>query len=157
MRVLGISTSPRPKSNSDLLLRRTLAGAESAGAQSSYVRLCDLKIFEDSLGPDHPKTQTARKNPNRPQKPEKPQIAAGPHRQPRYAGVHAWPHLVVRSPGQAAAGRAKLPRKRIFLAVQGECGRIIDLVPRRAGTGWKKLCLLSFNTVRDPKGKPLTG
>jgi len=42
--VLGISTSPRPKSNSDLLLRRALAGAESAGAQTTCIRLCDLKI-----------------------------------------------------------------------------------------------------------------
>lgn len=44
MKVLGISTSPRPRGNSDLLLRRALAGAESAGAHVEYVRLCDLKI-----------------------------------------------------------------------------------------------------------------
>jgi len=42
--VLGISTSPRLNGNSDLLLRRALGGAESAGAHVEYVRLCDLKI-----------------------------------------------------------------------------------------------------------------
>jgi len=42
--VLGISTSPRLKGNSDLLLREALAGAESAGAQVEYLRLCDFKI-----------------------------------------------------------------------------------------------------------------
>jgi len=44
MKVLGISTSPRLKGNSDLLLRRSLAGAESAGAQTEYLRLADLNI-----------------------------------------------------------------------------------------------------------------
>ena len=44
MTVLGISTSPRLNGNSDLLLRRALAGAESAGAEVEYVRLTDLKI-----------------------------------------------------------------------------------------------------------------
>ncbi len=44
MIVLGISTSPRLNGNSDLLLRRALEGAESAGARVEYVRLCDLKI-----------------------------------------------------------------------------------------------------------------
>ena len=44
MKVLGISTSPRNKGNSDLLLRRALAGAESAGADAEYVRLSDYKI-----------------------------------------------------------------------------------------------------------------
>ena len=44
MRVLGISTSPRIKGNSDLLLRRTLAGAESASADAEYVHLSDYKI-----------------------------------------------------------------------------------------------------------------
>jgi len=43
-KVLGISTSPRLKGNSDLLLRRALAGAESAGAQVEYLRLADLAI-----------------------------------------------------------------------------------------------------------------
>jgi len=44
LKVLGISTSPRLKGNSDLLLREALAGAESAGAQVEYLSLCDLKI-----------------------------------------------------------------------------------------------------------------
>jgi len=42
--VLGISTSPRIKGNSDLLLRRALAGSESAGANTEYLRLPDYKI-----------------------------------------------------------------------------------------------------------------
>jgi len=44
LKVLGISASPRFKGNSDLLLREALAGAESAGAQVEYIRLCDLNI-----------------------------------------------------------------------------------------------------------------
>jgi multimeric flavodoxin WrbA len=44
IKVLGISTSPRIKGNSDLLLRRALTGAESAGASTEYVRLHDYKI-----------------------------------------------------------------------------------------------------------------
>ena len=44
VKVLGISASPRIEGNSDLLLRQALAGAESAGAQTEYVRLCDLNI-----------------------------------------------------------------------------------------------------------------
>jgi len=44
MKVLGISSSPRIKSSTDLLLRRALAGAESAGAQTEYLRLADFKI-----------------------------------------------------------------------------------------------------------------
>ena len=44
LKILGISTSPRPKGNSDLLLRQALSGAEQAGAQVEYVRLCDYKI-----------------------------------------------------------------------------------------------------------------
>lgn len=44
IRVLGISTSPRIKGNSDLLLRRALAGAESAGANTEYLRLSDYKV-----------------------------------------------------------------------------------------------------------------
>jgi multimeric flavodoxin WrbA len=44
VKVLGISTSPRIKGNSDLLLRHALAGAESAGAQVEYVRLVDYNI-----------------------------------------------------------------------------------------------------------------
>ena len=42
--VLGISTSPRVDGNSDILLRRALAGAESAGAHVEYVRLSDHSI-----------------------------------------------------------------------------------------------------------------
>jgi len=44
LKVLGISTSPRLKGNSDLLLREALAGAESAGAQIEYLRIADLNI-----------------------------------------------------------------------------------------------------------------
>jgi multimeric flavodoxin WrbA len=44
IKVLGISTSPRLKGNSDLLLRRALAGAEAAGAETEYIRLRDLNI-----------------------------------------------------------------------------------------------------------------
>jgi multimeric flavodoxin WrbA len=44
LKVLGISTSPRLKGNSDLLLREALAGAESAGAQVEYLRVADLNI-----------------------------------------------------------------------------------------------------------------
>jgi len=44
MKVLGISTSPRIKGNSDLLLRRALAGAEAAGADAEYVHLSDYRV-----------------------------------------------------------------------------------------------------------------
>jgi multimeric flavodoxin WrbA len=44
LKVIGISTSPRLNGNSDLLLRRALAGAKSAGAQTEYLRLADYKI-----------------------------------------------------------------------------------------------------------------
>lgn len=44
IKVLGISTSPRIKGNSDLLLRRALAGAESIGANTEYIRLSDYKV-----------------------------------------------------------------------------------------------------------------
>jgi multimeric flavodoxin WrbA len=44
IKVLGISTSPRNKGNSDLLLRQALAGAESAGAKPEYIRLPDYKV-----------------------------------------------------------------------------------------------------------------
>jgi len=44
MKVLGISTSPRLNGNSDLLLQRALAGAESAGAEVEYVRLSDFEV-----------------------------------------------------------------------------------------------------------------
>jgi multimeric flavodoxin WrbA len=45
MKVLGISTSPRESSNSDLLLRKTLAGAGSAGAEAEYLRLSKYNIL----------------------------------------------------------------------------------------------------------------
>jgi len=44
MRILGISTSPRIISNSDMLLRQALAGAESAGGEVACVRLSDYNI-----------------------------------------------------------------------------------------------------------------
>ena len=44
VKVLGLSTSPRIKGNSDLLLRRALNGAESAGASIEYVHLNDYII-----------------------------------------------------------------------------------------------------------------
>lgn len=44
IKVLGISTSPRSKGNSDLLLRRALTGAESTGASTEYLHLTDYKI-----------------------------------------------------------------------------------------------------------------
>ena len=44
LKVIGISASPRLNGNSDLLLRQALAGAESAGAQTEYLRLADFKI-----------------------------------------------------------------------------------------------------------------
>jgi multimeric flavodoxin WrbA len=44
IKVLGLSTSPRENSNSDLLLRQALAGAQSAGASVEYIRLSDLNI-----------------------------------------------------------------------------------------------------------------
>jgi len=44
IKVLGISTSPRIKGNSDLLLRRALEGAESTGANTEYLRLTDYKV-----------------------------------------------------------------------------------------------------------------
>ncbi len=44
LKTLGISTSPRREGNSDLLLRRALAGAEQAGSAVEYLRLCDYRI-----------------------------------------------------------------------------------------------------------------
>jgi multimeric flavodoxin WrbA len=44
MKVLGISTSPRESSNSDTLLRKALAGAQSTGAEAEYLRLCKFSI-----------------------------------------------------------------------------------------------------------------
>ena len=44
MKVIGISTSPRLSSNSDLLLRKALSGASSAGAEAEYLRLSKFSI-----------------------------------------------------------------------------------------------------------------
>ena len=44
MTIIGISTSPRINGNSELLLHRALAGAESAGAQVEFVKLSDYMI-----------------------------------------------------------------------------------------------------------------
>lgn len=44
LKVLGISTSPRIRGNSDILLRYALDGAEAGGSQIEYVRLADYKI-----------------------------------------------------------------------------------------------------------------
>jgi multimeric flavodoxin WrbA len=44
IKVLGISTSPRQRGNSDLLLRQALAGAETAGAETEYLSLQGLSI-----------------------------------------------------------------------------------------------------------------
>ena len=44
MKVIGISTSPRLNSNSDLLLRKALAGAGSTGAQAEYLQLYKMNI-----------------------------------------------------------------------------------------------------------------
>lgn len=44
LKVLGISTSPRERGNTDLLLREALRGAEAAGAAMEYVTLRGLSI-----------------------------------------------------------------------------------------------------------------
>lgn len=44
MKVLGISTSPRIGGNSDLLLRRAMAGAESVGGHTEYISLTAYNI-----------------------------------------------------------------------------------------------------------------
>ena len=44
VKVLGISTSPRAKGNTELLLRRALAGAEAQGAEVEYVSLRDYEV-----------------------------------------------------------------------------------------------------------------
>jgi multimeric flavodoxin WrbA len=44
MKVLGISTSPREDSNSDLLLRKALSGAGTMGAEAEYLRLNKFNI-----------------------------------------------------------------------------------------------------------------
>ncbi len=42
--VLGISTSPRAEGNTDLLLKESLRGAESVGAETEYLTLRGLRI-----------------------------------------------------------------------------------------------------------------
>ena len=44
LKILGISTSPREKGNSDLLLRQALEGAQSAGAEVEYLSIRQMKI-----------------------------------------------------------------------------------------------------------------
>ncbi len=44
MKVLGISSSPRENSNSDLLLRQVLSGASEAGAGAEYLKLCKFNM-----------------------------------------------------------------------------------------------------------------
>jgi multimeric flavodoxin WrbA len=44
MKIIGISTSPRLSSNSDLLLRKAMAGAGSTGAQAEYLQLYKMNI-----------------------------------------------------------------------------------------------------------------
>ncbi len=44
LHVLGISTSPRDRSNSDALLAEALRGAETDGAATEHVRLRDLQV-----------------------------------------------------------------------------------------------------------------
>lgn len=44
MKVLGISTSPRLSSNSDLLLRKAMAGVASTESQAEYLQLYKMNI-----------------------------------------------------------------------------------------------------------------
>ncbi len=44
LKVLGICASPRREGNSELLLRKALAGAEDAGAAVECLRLCDYRL-----------------------------------------------------------------------------------------------------------------
>lgn len=44
VKILGISTSPRVKGNSDLLLREALAGASAAGAEVEYLSVAGMNI-----------------------------------------------------------------------------------------------------------------
>jgi len=44
LKTLGISASPRSNGNTDLLLRRALLGAEHAGSETEYLRLCDYRL-----------------------------------------------------------------------------------------------------------------
>lgn len=44
LKTLGISASPRLNGNSDLLLRQALCGAENAGSEIEYLRVCDYRL-----------------------------------------------------------------------------------------------------------------
>lgn len=44
MKFIGIDGSPRKDGNTEKLVRKILAGAEEAGAQTDYLKLADLKI-----------------------------------------------------------------------------------------------------------------
>ena len=44
IKTLGISSSPRIRGNTDLLVREALSGAESAGADTEYIHLSDYDI-----------------------------------------------------------------------------------------------------------------
>jgi len=45
LKILGIAGSPRRGSNTDILLGQVLKGAESQGATSGILRVCDLNIM----------------------------------------------------------------------------------------------------------------
>jgi multimeric flavodoxin WrbA len=44
MRIVGISGSPRIDGNTDLILNEALKAAESSGAETKLIRLCDYKL-----------------------------------------------------------------------------------------------------------------
>ena len=44
MKIVGVAGSPRREGNTDLLLGQVMAGAESIGAQTKTIVLCDLNI-----------------------------------------------------------------------------------------------------------------
>jgi multimeric flavodoxin WrbA len=44
LKVLGVSGSPRPESNTDILVNEVLKGARDAGHQTTFVKLNDLQI-----------------------------------------------------------------------------------------------------------------
>ncbi|PLX41689.1 MAG: hypothetical protein C0608_04850 [Deltaproteobacteria bacterium] len=44
MKVLGVSTSPRKEGNTDILVTQVLYGAESAGAETRFIRPADLEL-----------------------------------------------------------------------------------------------------------------
>jgi multimeric flavodoxin WrbA len=77
MQVIGVSGSPRPGGNSDLILESILSGAQEAGAMTEAVRLAELDFsscvgcercrvdkictrFDDSLTPLYSKITSAR-------------------------------------------------------------------------------------------------